>query len=361
MAIGVVIGLLMLAVGTFAAEPLARFMGTVGGTTDGSVTYLRIRLLGAPAVLLTMAAFGALRGVQDMRTPLWIAVATNVVNLALDLVLIFGLGPFPRLELAGAAWASVVAQWMGAAFALRAISSRLGLPERIAWSETPALLAVGRDLFLRTGLLLLFVTFGVRTATRIGTDAGAAHALIRSVWTFAAFLLDAYAHVAQSLIGYFLAGARVEVARRVAAILLWWSVATSVLVGGLMLLATPWLVAALPESARPVAAASWAIAALSQPLAGVSFATDGIHWGSSDYRFLRNAMALSTGLGVGSLLALEALGSGRATLEAVWLVTTGWLAVRSLFGVLRVWPGIGRAPLGRGALISSPPAAAERI
>ena len=51
------------------------------------------RLFGAPAVLVSLACFGALRGVQDMRTPLYVAVGINAVNVLLDWLLIFGAGP----------------------------------------------------------------------------------------------------------------------------------------------------------------------------------------------------------------------------------------------------------------------------
>lgn len=346
--LGLGFGAALALIGELSAEAAANWMGAEGTTLDGALAYLRIRLVGAPAVLLTMAAFGALRGVQDVRTPLWIAIATNVANLALDVVLIFGVGPFPRLEIVGAAWASTIAQWLGAAIALHAVVAKLGPTRRIVWARTGQLLIVGRDLFMRSAMLLVFVTLAGRAAMRIGTDAGAAHTLIRSVWMLAAFLLDAYAIVAQSLIGYFAGAGRSDLARRVARVCLEWSVATGVAAAALMLLGTPWLLAALPESARPLAGGAWTIAALSQPFNAVSFGTDGIHWGTGDYRFLRNAMLISTGTGAALLLALDA--SGRSSLEGVWIVTTLWIVLRGGAGTLRIWPGIGRAPLRkRGA------------
>ena len=347
MGLGVGFGAALALIGEFSAEAATNWMGAEGATHDGALAYLRIRLVGAPAVLLTMAAFGALRGVQDVQTPLWIAVATNVANLALDIVLIFGVGPFPRLELVGAAWASTIAQWLGAAISVYAVVAKLGTTRRIVWSRTGKLLVVGRDLFLRSALLLVFVTLAGRSATRIVTDAGAAHTLIRSVWMLAAFLLDAYAVVAQSLIGYFAGAGRNDLARRVARVCLQWSVATGAAAGALMLLGTPWLMAALPESARPLAGVAWTIAALSQPFNAVSFGTDGIHWGTGDYRFLRNAMLLSTGTSAVLLLVLDA--SDHSSLEGVWIVTTLWIVLRGGAGTLRVWPGIGRAPLRKEA------------
>ena len=343
LALGLLFGCALALLGALIGRPAVEWMGAEGPTLDGALVYLHIRLLGAPAVLITMGAFGALRGLQDVRTPLWIAVATNVVNLGLDVTLIFGVGPFPRLELAGAAWASTVALWLGAGLAVRAVTMSLSLSRRIAWADTGQLLAVGRDLFLRSALLLLFITLAGRSATRIGTDAGAAHTLIRSLWMLTAFLLDAFAVVTQSLVGYFIGAARTDLARRAAAVCFQWSIGTGVVTGAAMWLGTPWLLAALPEAARPVAAGSWAIAALSQPLNAVSFGTDGIHWGTSDYRFLRNAMLLSTGAGAALLVALDATGS--ASLASVWAATVVWIGLRAAAGTLRVWPGIGNAPL----------------
>jgi MATE family multidrug resistance protein len=100
----------------------------------------------------------------------------------------------------------------------------------------------------------------------------------------------------------------------------------------------------VPASAREVFGSAWRVLALSQPVNAVSFVTDGIHWGTRDYRYLRNAMLTASSGGVAALALLPA---GAAGLTAVWLVTSAWIAVRAGFGLLRVWPGIGRAPLAR--------------
>jgi len=346
LALAVGIGLALWLLASLAVEPAARFMGAAAGTLDDAASYLRIRLVSAPAVLVMMVAFGALRGLQDMRTPLWIAVGANVLNVLLDVVLIFGVGPFPRLELVGAAWASSVSLYFGAGVALALLVRRLSLPHRIAWQRMKGLLVVGRDLLVRTAALLAFVALGVRSATLIGPEAGAAHALVRSVFVFSAFVLDAYAHAAQSLVSYFLGQRRVAAARRVAVVGLQWSLATGVVAAVAMVAATPLALQALPDEARGLAAGAWLLAALAQPISAVSFATDGIHWGAGDYAYLRRVMLSSSLLGGAALLALDA--SGSTTLEGIWVVTIGWLAARGLLGGLRVWPGLGAAPLASG-------------
>jgi MATE family multidrug resistance protein len=118
-------------------------------------------------------------------------------------------------------------------------------------------------------------------------------------------------------------------------------VTLAVLAGAMLLATGPVMALLVPESARVAFLGAWWMAALFQPLNSLSFVTDGIHWGTSDYRFLRNAVATATGA------LLLALVEGRTgfDLTYVWLITGVWIAVRAGFGVARIWPGLGAAPL----------------
>lgn len=338
------IGVLLAALAWPFVSKAAVWMGASGEMVAPTAIYLRIRLLGAPAILLLFAAFGVLRGLQDMRTPLWIAGASNALNIALDPLLIFGAGPLPGLGVAGAAAASSFSQWLAAGTALVAVQRRLGWPGAIPWRRAPALMVVGRDLFVRTGALLLFQLLATRTATQIGVEAAAANQVVRTFWSFSAFLLDAFALVAQSLVGYFVGGARVDQARRVAAVACQWSLGSGVVLGALMLaFEGPVANAFLPPEARPLFHLAWLAVALAQPLASLSFATDGIHWGTRDYAYLRNAILTATALGAAALASIDR-GDPSALLQ-VWLATALWLSVRTVFGIVRIWPGMRRSPL----------------
>lgn len=337
-----------------AAPAAMGLMGLDDAAIAPGVDYLRVRLLGAPAVLLTVAASGALRGRQDMRTPLVIALIVNALNLVLDPLLIFGLGPFPRMELVGAGWASTVSQWVGGVLAVLSVGRGIGLTTRGVWRNAGRLFTIGVDLFLRTGALLLFLALATRAANRIGLDAGAAHQAIRQVWVLTAFALDAYAVAAQSLVGFFLAAGRRDGARRVAAVACLWALGSGIFLTGGMLLGTRSVMSLLvPPTAQAAFLGAWWVAAVFQPLNALSFVTDGIHWGTSDYRFLRNAVASATAFGGVLLFVLEARAG--FDLTGVWLATGTWIAVRAGFGVARIWPGAGRAPLARGS-DSRPPA-----
>lgn len=337
------IGLVLIIGGWFLIEPVAAALGASGSIQRDAVSYMQIRLFGAPAVLLMLAAFGILRGAQDMRTPLWVTLAVNTLNIMLDGPFIFGLGPLPALGIAGAAWASVLAQWLGTVWVVWLVIKRLGVPGRIKMGDAANLMHVGFDLFVRTGVLTLFLLIAARSATLMGPDGGAAHQAIRQVWVFTTLFLDAFAITGQSLVGYFLGANWPAQVRRVAQVVCGWSLATGGMLALAMLVGQQAVVSLLvPASAVALFGPAWWISALTLPVNALAFATDGLLWGAGDFAYLRNAMALATAAGLGGLMFIDP-----ATPNAliwIWLVTAGWITLRAATGVLRVWPGIGNSP-----------------
>jgi MATE family multidrug resistance protein len=320
------------------------FMGAGAIMGAEARVYLEIRLFGAPAILLLLASFGALRGIQDMKTPLWIAVGLNLLNIALDYVLVFGIGPVEPMGLAGVAVASVLSQWGGAVVAFLAAQKRLGGWSAPDPSSVASLFVVGRDLVVRTASLLLFLLLATRASTHLGEMEGAVHQAVRQSWILSAFLLDAWAASAQSLVGFFVGAREIAIARRVATISCGWALLTGVALVVVMFgleAGALWLL--VPPEATALFHSVWWIAAVAQPLNALSFVTDGIHWGTGDYRYLRNVMILATVTGAVALLTLPTDWSGSFVL--VWWITVAWVGVRAVFGLLRIWPGIGAARL----------------
>lgn len=343
-ALSIAIGVLLTGAGLLVVPYVSTIMGAEGAVHDFSSQYIRIRLFGSPAVLVSLAAFGILRGLQDMRTPFRVAVSINILNIILDPLLIYGYGPFPRLGIFGAGLASTISQWIGAFWAVGVVLRRLGIPARIRLGDVVKLFQVGRDLFIRTGLLTAFFIFSTRAATRIGPDAGAAHQAIRQVWVFTALFLDAYAITGQSLIGFFMGPGRLEQARRVARLVYAWSAATGVILSAAMWLGQNLVVRLLlPPSAGGIFFSAWLMAVVFQPINALAFASDGIHWGTGDFRFLRNVMIAATTFGGIAIYLLDETVSG--ALMWIWLITGCWITIRAGFGVLRIWPGIGKSPL----------------
>ncbi len=341
--VGVIISLALYVLLFAGAKLASSLLGAEGAVLGYAAQYIQLRLLGGPAVIIVIVGFGALRGAQDMRRALWIALGINLVNIVLDPVLIFGWQFVPALGVAGAALASSVSHWLGAAWMLWELERRHGLRGEISLRDGGRLLRVGGDLVVRSGALTLFLLAATRVANQMGAEAGAAHQVIRQVWFFTALFVEAFATTAQSLVGYFYGSGQMPIARRVAISTMRWSLGAGVGLMLIMLAATPAVARAfVPLEAAFLFTLPWVIAALSQPLNALAFITDGIHWGTSDYGFLRNAMLLATGCG---LLGLQLVNTDSAeSFSAVWLATVGWIAMRTIWGVLRVFPGIGRSP-----------------
>ena len=200
----------------FGARPLASALGADGEVLEFAVEYLRIAAVGVPFVLIALAAQGVQRGAADYRTPLVILVASNLANLVIELVLVFGFD----LGIAGAAWSTVVAQaGAGVAFLVtvrrRLEPARRRRPSR---AEMTPLLTAGRHLLLRVGSMLAVFTGATAIAARVDDPTLAAHQIAMTMFLFLALVLDALAVPAQTLIAEELGhgGARsAEIAGRV--------------------------------------------------------------------------------------------------------------------------------------------------
>ncbi len=336
-------GLLLILLILPSAGWLATLMGATGNVKAEAVSYMQIRTYGAPALLLMMVTFGVLRGLQDMHTPLWIVLGMNALNILLDWLLVFGIGIFPAMGVAGSALASTVSHWLGALVGLAVVATKLGLSLTFTLKDVKRLLSVGGDLFVRTGLLTFFLAYTTRAATQIGADAGAAHQAIRQVFIFTGLALDAYASTVQSLVGYFVGRNSLAWAKKVVWIGAKWSLWTGCGVGVLMWFGREIVIDILvPASAVGVFIPAWAVSALSQPISSIAFLTDGAHWGTGDYRFLRNAMIVSAILGLIGVWLVD-LSAPRA-LMGIWIAASVFVISRAAFGWLRVWPGIGKSP-----------------
>ncbi len=88
-------------------------------------------------------------------------------------------------------------------------------------------------------------------------------------------------------------------------------------------------------------------------LNAVTFGTDGIHWGTSDFKYLRNAVIAAGAVGVLALQWIDP--TAPFALTSIWQVIAVWIAIRAAFGVLRIWPGVGSAPLAKPPTLPTEP------
>jgi MATE family multidrug resistance protein len=167
-------------------------------------SYAGIRIFSAPAVLLTYAVVGWFIGRQNTRWPMLIVIATNAANIALDVLLVLGLG----LNSDGAAIATVMAEYLGCGLALlavwRTIPKRPGsefytrLRDMAAYRQ---LLRSNRHLFLRTVSLLFSLAFFTAMGDKLGSETLAANALMMHLLMLAAYGMDGFAFAAEGLTG----------------------------------------------------------------------------------------------------------------------------------------------------------------
>lgn len=281
------LGVALAVVGIFVGGGLFGVMGASGDVLGYAQTYFMISLAGIPAMLLVMAAMGVLRGLQDTRTPLVVAIVGFAVNIVLNLVLVYGLG----LSVAGAALGTVIAQWGMAVVYLVIVvraARRYDVGLRPDWAGVRTVSRVGSWLMLRTLSLRGAILATVLVVTAQGATNLAAHQLAMTIFTFLAFALDALAIAAQALIGKELGAGNVMEVRVLTRTMTRWGLVFGVLTG-LALWAGSGVVGWIFTSDTSVQAALSAallVLAVAQPLAGYVFVLDGVLIGAGDARYL---------------------------------------------------------------------------
>ncbi len=328
--LAVLAGAIALAALQLLAVPLLRLMGAGEVLMGPALDYLRIRACAGPAVLLITAGHGAFRGYQDTRTPMIITIGFNLINVALDPLLIFGLG----WGLAGAAAATVIAQWIGAiTFLVLLLHTRreeMGIELMVPRLRALLpFLKVGRDLLVRTGALVGTMTLATAVAARAGVTAVAAHQVAAQLWLFLALVVDALAVAAQALVSKHLGRHDIDAARAVSNRLLQWGLLVGVVLGVGFAASRPVLPGFFTDDAATVAAvlSIFPFVAFLQPLNGLVFVWDGIYMGAEDFRYLAKAMLASAGGAAAILLLVQPMGWG---LAGVWWGITALMGLRAL-------------------------------
>jgi len=316
--LALLLGVLATGLLVVAGRPVIDLFGVGSAVADQAATYLRLAALGVPALLVMLAATGVLRGLQDTRTPLVVAVVGNAANLVLNVVLVFGLD----LGIAGSALGSVVAQVASAlalAWVVVRAARREGSPLGPDLRGIRSVARAGVPLVVRTLTLraaLLVTAYAVARGGG-GAPAVATHQLAMTIWTFLAFVLDAIAIAAQAITGRLLGAGDLLGTRAATRRMVQWGLGGGVVTALGLAALSPVLGPLFTPDAQvqdllvPVLLA----AAVAQPVAGVVFVLDGVLIGAGDGRYL--AWGGLVALLVHAPLVLLAADHG---LVAVWLV-----------------------------------------
>ncbi|MBV8930457.1 MAG: MATE family efflux transporter, partial [Mycobacteriaceae bacterium] len=209
------LGLVFVVVVQAAAVPIVSAIASRAEIAGQALGWLRIAVVAAPAMLMSLAGNGWMRGVQDTARPLRYVVVGFAVSAVLCPLLVYGWLGLPRMELAGSAVANLAGQWVAALLFARALLVE-HVPLRVDWSALRAQLVMGRDLVVRTLAFQACFVSAAAVAARFGAAAVAAHQVVLQLWNFLALVLDSLAIAAQSLVGAALGAGHTDHAKSVA-------------------------------------------------------------------------------------------------------------------------------------------------
>ncbi|MFO1047888.1 MAG: MATE family efflux transporter [Geminicoccaceae bacterium] len=331
MLVGAGLGLLVILLGPVVVAWAERLFAPTPEVATEFERYLLIRLFGAPAALANMVVLGWFLGLQDARRPLALMIATNGINALLALWLVLGLG----LATPGVATATVLAEYSGLALGLwllrplwRRQGGWPGWSALLVADRFRRLLAVNRDLFLRSLLLeAAFLAFAA-VGSRQGEVVLAANAVLMNFLTVAAYGLDGFAHAAEAMVGRSV-GAGDRTGFRAAVRASFANAALLALAMTVAFMATGgWavrLMTGLPEVQAQALAFLPYVWAL--PLVSVwAFVYDGVYFGATRTAELRNGMVLALAMfGVTALVLVPPWGN-----HGLWLSMLLFMAARAL-------------------------------
>lgn len=323
---------------TLALAPqAAELLGASPTAGPYATTYLRISALGIPGMLVVLAATGVLRGLQNTRTPLVVAVAGFAANAVLNFGLVYGAG----LGVAGSAWGTVLAQ-TGMAMAYLWVvvrgARREGARLRPHAEGIRACAKAGGPLMLRTMSLRASLLIATAVAAHLGDIQVAAHQITMAVWSFMAFALDAIAIAGQAIIGRYLGAGDVPGTRAATRRMVEWGIGSGVVLGLVMVAAGPLYVPLFTSdpAVQHQLSTVLLLAALTQPVGGLVFVLDGVLMGAGDGAYLAWAMLATLLVFAPVALAVPALGGGLAGLwgamNLFMLARAGFLAFRTMGG-----------------------------
>jgi putative MATE family efflux protein len=335
------LGCLIVAVVQIAAVPLVSVLaGSSGGgeIADEALPWVRIAIFGVPAILISAAGNGWMRGVQDTVRPLRYVVTGFALSAVLCPLLVYGWLGMPRLELEGSAVANLVGQWLAALLFLHALYVER-LPLRIDPAILRAQVVLGRDLLLRTlAFQACFVSAGA-VAARFGAAAVAAHQVVLQLWNFLALVLDSLAIAAQSLVGAALGAGQLAHAKSVAWRVTIFSTLASAVLAGVFAGGASVFPSVFTDdrSVLDAIGVPWWFMVAQLPVAGIVFALDGVLLGAGDAKFMRNATLISALVGFLPLIWLS-LGFGWGLL-GIWAGLSTFMVLRLVFVGWRAFSG----------------------
>lgn len=321
---------LLIAFGPWIADGALWFMDADASTSALARRYFLVVIWGAPAVLGVYVLSGWFLGMQDSRSPMWMAIATNVVNIAVSLPLVFVFG----MKLDGVATGTLVSQWVAVIFGIVILARKYRAVLKLPSAGSAPLrgwkrfFALNAEIFLRTVCLVAVTMWFTRAGAQGGAVTLAANALLMQLFLFFSYFMDGFAFAGEALAGKYYGRGNFTVLHRTVKSLFAWGFAMGAVFSVLYLVCGSRIVGILTDDtevvARALAFLPWAAAV---PLVGMAaFVWDGVFIGMTGGRSLLGSMALA----MGAFFACCFLFTPSAGNHGLWLAFVVYLAVRGI-------------------------------
>ena len=320
----------------YPIERLAfRLLDTSAEVEQYAVTYFRICIWGAPAVLAQYGFTGWFIGMQNSRYPMYIAIVMNVINIVCSSCFVFLFG----MKVEGVAWGTVVAQYSGVMMAwwlwfynYKELRGRITFRGSLQLIAMRHFFAVNRDIFLRTLCLIGVTTFFTSTGARQGDVILAVNTLLMQLFTSFSYIMDGFAYAGEALSGRYVGACNLVQLKRAVKALFGWGVGLSLVFTLLYGIGGENFLGLLTNDTVVIETAGhyfyWVLAI---PLAGfAAFLWDGILIGATATRFMLWAMLVASG----SFFVIYYCFSGATNNHMLWLAFLVYLALRGVMQTL---------------------------
>ena len=318
-----------------------------------ALTYFFVRIWAAPATLGMYAIKGWFIGMQDSKTPMWIAIALNCVNIVASLLFVLVL----HWDIAGVALGTVLANYSGLLLGIFFLRRKLRnkhylstyqqinisiIKESLHWKEMRRFFKVNGDIFLRTLCLSGVFTFITAASSHISDQILAVDALLLQFFTLFSYIMDGFAYAGESLVGRHIGAHQLRHLKLAVRLLLMWGLALTVVFTGLYAAFGNQFLHIFTDQQEVIAAAAdymtWVLVI---PVCGfAAFLFDGIFIGATATRTMRNAMFVATatffGLYYTLKYGLNAEGDIQLWNNILWIAFMVFLTMRGLLQALRV-------------------------
>lgn len=325
------LGVLIWALSSTFAPSLLQLYNAEGLVLENAIDYFRIRAVGLPLMLVTYLLFGVFQGLQNTRWAMYIALSGGIINLTMDLLLVYGVeGWIPPMGVRGAAYGALGSQVFMFVIASFVLLRHTPYRLRPNWKRHPELvgtLGVSGNFMIRVITINTVLFLANRTAAGLGEAPLAAHTMVIQIWTFSFFLLDGYSNAGQALSGKLFGQKDAFNLRFLLRRLQLIGLGISILMIAGYLLVYSYIGHLLSNDTEAVTAFEdifW-VMIVSLPTGAIAFTYDGILKGLADARFLRNMMLLALCVYSGWLFFSP------DALTSVWWGFAAWLAFRSVW------------------------------